>query len=223
MSSMEPTVKTLLFSFFEKFGLRSFPKGAVAIKPEDRRIFFLTKGVVRMGGTSKEKNPITLNIYKAYALFPLSLLFKTKDTYTFDCLTKVEGYFAPQKDFETFLKQHPAVLFDVLRRIYQGFDGFFLLFAALLSKDAYYRVLTQLVIHARRFGKKDQNRITFDWHITHDQLASQTGLARESVTREIKKLQKKMIVGYSGKKLFIFNLDKLEDECFSFRDSKMIP
>ena len=153
-----------------------------------------------------------LNIYRAYSLFPMSLIFNIQNKYTFISLTEVQGYFAPKKDFKWFINRNPAVLFDLLKRIYQGFDGFFMLLEALLSGDAFYRVLTQLIIYARRFGQKNQSIITFDWHLTHHQLASQTGLARESVTREIKKLQKQGLVGYSGKKLFIYDLSKLEEE-----------
>ncbi|MBI4033218.1 MAG: winged helix-turn-helix domain-containing protein, partial [Candidatus Blackburnbacteria bacterium] len=82
-------------------------------------------------------------------------------------------------------------------------------------------VLTQLIIYARRFGATSQNIITFDWHLTHQQLASQTGLARESVTKEVKKLQNKGLVGYSGKKLFIYDFPKLEEECFSYLNKKL--
>lgn len=208
---MEPEVQKQLRSFFDKLELKSFAKGEIVIKPTNDRIFFLTKGVVRMFNSSKEKDRLTLNIYKAYSLFPMSLVFDIQNKYTFSSLIEVQGYFAPKKDFARFISGNPTVLFDLLKRIYQGFDGFFMLLEALLSGDAFYRVLTQLIIYARRFGQKNQNTITFDWHLTHRQLASQTGLARESVTREIKKLQKQGLVGYSGKKLFIYDLFKLEE------------
>lgn len=216
LNIMQPEIQKLLHSFFDKFELKSFAKGEIVIKPTNDRIFFLTKGVVRMFSLSKERDELTLNIYKAYALFPMSLIFNIQDKHTFNSLTEVQGYFAPKKDFEWFINRNPTVLFDLLKRIYQGFDGFFMLLEALLSGDAFYRTLTQLIIYARRFGQKNQKIITFDWHLTHHQLASQTGLARESVTREIKKLQNKGLIGYSGKKLFIYDLLKLEEECFSY-------
>lgn len=211
---MEPEIQKLLHSFFDKFELKSFAKGTIIIKPSNDRIFFLTKGIVKMFSVSKQKNELTLNIYKAYSLFPISLIFNIQNKYAFKSLTETQGYFTPKKDFAKFTIKNPTVLFDLLKRVYQGLNGFFVLSEALLSGDAFYRVLTQLIIYARRFGQKNQNTITFDWHLTHHQLASQTGLARESVTRQIKKLQDKGLVGYSGKKLFIYDLSKLEKECF---------
>ncbi len=219
---MQSRVQKLLHSFFGQFKLRSFAKGETIVNPgENQGIFFLTSGVVKMSGLSKGKVELTLNIYKPYALFPLSLIFGKLDKYTYNCLTEAQGYFAPKKDFERFIRKHPDILFDLLKRIYRGLDGFFLSLEALLSGDAFYRVLTQLIIYARRFGATSQNIITFDWHLTHQQLASQTGLARESVTKEVKKLQNKGLIGYSGKKLFIYDFPKLEEECFSYLNEKL--
>ena len=209
---MDPKIQKLLYSFFNKFEQKFFSKEEIILKPADKKIFFLTKGAVRMSGTSREKDEITINIYKAYSLFPMPLIFDLGNKYTFGSLTEAEGYFAPKRDFKMFLDKNPDVLFDLVKRIYQGFDGFFTQLEALLLGDAYLRVIAALTIYARRFGKTDQNKIIFDWSMTHRQIASQTGLARESVTREIKKLQEKGLIGYSGKKLFVNDLDKLEEE-----------
>ncbi len=209
---MQSKIQKLLHLYFEKFELQSFVKQETIIKPSKvAEIFFLTKGVVRMFSLSKEGSELTLNIYKAHALFPMSLTF---NKYTYDAQTAVQGYFAPKKDFESFLKSNPDVLFDLLERIYRGLDGFYMRLDALLAGNAYLRVLTQLIIYTRRFGKKNQNIITFEFHLTHHQLASQTGLARESVTKEIKKLQSKGLIGYNGKKLFVYDLSKLEKEYY---------
>lgn len=212
---MEPEIQKLLYSFFDKFDLKSFAKGKTIIKPTSGKIFFLTKGAVKMLGLSKKTEDLTLNIYKVYSLFPISLIFNMQNKYTFKSLTETQGYFAPKKDFAKFIIKNPTVLLDLLKRIYQGLDGFFMLSEALLSGNAFYKVLVHLIIHAKRFGQKNQDTITFDWPLTHHQLASQTGLARESVTRQIKKLQNKGLVGYSGKKLFIYDLSKLEKSFFS--------
>lgn len=213
---MDPKIQKLLHSFFKKFEQKSFPKEETILKPADKKIFFLTNGVVRMFSTSRKKSKITLNIYKQHSIFPIPLVFDLRNKYTFDALTNVEGYFAPKKDFKKFIDKNPDVLFDLIKRIYLGFEGFFTQMEALLLGDAFCRVTTSLVVYTRRFGQKNNSITTFDWQLTHRQIASQTGLARESVTREIKKLQEKGLIGYSGKKLFIYDLGKLEEEYFSY-------
>lgn len=214
---MQTKVQQLLHSFFDKSKLQKFAKGEIIIKPDqNQQIFFLTEGVVRMFNPSINSMP-TLNIYRSHALLPMSLILNSqKNRYTYDALTEVKGYFAPKIKFKQFLRKNPQVLFDLLIRIYRGLDGFFMRLEALLSGNAYSRILTQLIIYTRRFGQDYQNKIIFDWHLTHHQLASQTGLARESVTKEIKKLQNKGLIGYTGKKLFVNSLLELEKEYFSY-------
>lgn len=197
--------------------LKTFAKGKVVLRPSNKRIFFLTRGTVKMSRLPKEGILPALNIYKPHALFPMSLVLgKGRDKHTYTALAEVQGYLASKKEFEEFIKKNPEVLFDLLKRIYRGLDGFFARLESLLLGDVRLRILTQLLIYTKRFGQKNQDRITFDWHMTHHHLASETGLARETVTREIRKLQKKGLVGYSGKKLFIYDLLKLEQECISY-------
>lgn len=170
-----------------------------------------------MSGRLKDKELLTLNIYKPYSLFPMSPLLNNKqDKYAYTTLTEVQGYFAPKKALREFIKKNPDVLFDLLKRIYRGLDGFFARLESLLLGDAYLRLLTHLVIYSKRFGENHEKKPAFNWHITHHQLASQTGLARETVTREIKKLQDKGLIGYKGKKLVIHNPADLEKELTSY-------
>ena len=214
---MHPNIYKLLLSFFGKYKLRTFAKGEIIIRPENKKIFFLTKGAVRM--FSKLNNSeLTINIYKPFSLFPMSLILNNKQgSYIYSALFEVEGYFAPKINFRKFLKDHPSIILDLLKRIYIGLDGFFMRMETLLIGDAYLRVLTHLIIYTRRFGKNTKGKITFDFPLTHEHLGYQTGLARESVTREIKKLQDKGLIGYFGKKIFIYDLLKLEEESIAYK------
>lgn len=216
---MQPKVRKILHSFFGKSKLKIFTRGETIVQPPNKKVFFLTRGVVKMSGLLKEGGLLTLNIYRPYALFPMSLVLNNKqDRYTYVALTEVQGYFAPKKDFRQFIRKNPDILFDLLKRIYSGLDWFFARLESLLVEDAYLKLLTQLVIYTKRFGQNNQNGTVFDWHVTHHQLASQTGLARETVTREIKKLQNKGLIGYSGKKLVIYDLAKLEQEFILYKN-----
>ncbi len=166
---------------------------------------------------SREKTEFILNVYKPFAIFPMSLILnESKEKYVYLALTKVEGYFAPKAGFKKFLEENPVIIYDLLKRIYRGLDGFLRRLETLLIKDAYLKVLNQLIIYGKRFGQKSNQKIIFDFHVTHFQLASQTGLARESVTKELKKLQNKGLIGYVGKKLFIYDLLKLEKEYLTY-------
>ena len=95
---MDPKAQILLNAFFKKFALKTFRKENLIITRGDKKIFFLTKGIVRMFDASGKKG-LTLNIYRADALFPMALVFDLKNRYSFESLTEVQGYFALKKDF----------------------------------------------------------------------------------------------------------------------------
>ncbi len=214
---MQPKVQKKLLSFFTKYKLKTFERGEQVINPTGKKVFFLTKGTVRMF-SHVDNSQLTLNIYKPYSLFPMSLILRrTKDKYSYDALSEVEGYFAPKTYFKKFLKENPDIVLDLLKRIYIGLEGFFMRMETLLLGGATLRILTHLIIYTRRFGRNVGGKVMFDHSLTHEQLSYQTGLARESVTKEFKKLQDKNLVGYIGKKLFIPDLSKLEEEYASYK------
>lgn len=218
---MQPKIQKLLFSFFSQYNQEAFSKGETIIRPQNSKIFFLTAGTVRMYSQILNSE-LTLNIFKPFSVFPMGLILSNKrNIYVYNALEESIGYFAPKKDFKDFIKKNPDILFDLLKRIYLGLDGYYMLVEALLLGDAYLKILTHLIIYSRRFGKRDKGRVTFDLHLTHQQLASQTGLARESVTKVIKKLQDKGLVGYLGKKLFVYDITELEKELYN-QDSLLV-
>jgi CRP/FNR family transcriptional regulator len=203
---MDSKVQEKLQNFFGKFEQKKFKKGELLVKPhkELERVFFLVKGTVRMYSVSKKGVEITLNVFKPFSIFPLGPIINDKENlYFYDALNDVTAFSAPKKEVLSFFQKEHEVTFDLLARIYKGLDGYFLRMESLLGGDAYHKVVTQLVIQERRFGKVE---------LTHSKLASLTGLSRETVTREINKLQKKSVVAYKGWKLKIRSAEKLERE-----------
>jgi CRP-like cAMP-binding protein len=137
-------------------------------------------------------------------MFPLgSAINDYENSYYYEALTKVQVFSAPKIATLMFLQKNPDVIYDLLQRIYRGLEGYFAIMETLLGGSAYHKVVTQLTIYEKRFGKID---------LTHTKLASLTGLSRETVTREIAKLQKKNIIKYSGNKLVITDTDRLSKE-----------
>jgi len=203
---MDSKVQNKLQIFFGKFEHKKFKKGELLAEPrkELTSVFCLVKGSVRMYSISKKGVETTLNIFKPISIFPLGpIINNQKNLYYYDALGNTQVLAAPKSEVLTFLKKEHEVVFDLLARIYKGLDGYFLRMESLLGGDAHRKVVTQLVIQARRFGKVE---------LTHAKLGSLTGLSRETVTREIDKLQKKRLVAYKGWKLKIVSVEKLESE-----------
>ena len=82
----------------------------------------------------------------------------------------------------------------------------------LLDSDAYHNLLVELTIQAKRFGLKSKIGNFYSLNITHSELASMAGITRETVSRQIKILEKDRIVMRKGKGSLLVNLDKLEQK-----------
>ena len=203
---MENKVKEKTLAFFKKGKPVTFKKGEQLLKPNEapQGVFCLIRGSVRMYSASKKGVETTLNIFKPISLFPMGwVINNTSNVYSYEATATVKVYIAQKSEVLTFLKKEPSVVYDLLSRIFKGLDGFFMRMESILSGNAYQRVITQLIIQMRRFGKAD---------LSHSKIASLSGLSRETVTRQMQKLQRKGIALYKGKSLKIVNITKLEQE-----------
>ena len=81
-----------------------------------------------------------------------------------------------------------------------------------MTGSAKARLLTELLIYAKRFGDKKTGKITVDLRLTQKDLSAQSGIARETVGRIIKTLKSKKLIVFQNKKLIINDLRGLEEK-----------
>ena len=87
----------------------------------------------------------------------------------------------------------------------------------LMAGSAYARLLTELIIQTKRFGRKitikdNKRNDSREVMINEIEMASQTGLTRETVSRAMKVLKKKGLVTFSQNHLIVISLEDLEKE-----------
>jgi CRP/FNR family transcriptional regulator len=79
-----------------------------------------------------------------------------------------------------------------------------------MSGNANGRLITELIIQAKRFGKKKENGI--EVKTSEKDIAAQSGMTRETVSREMRVLKDKGLVTFSKNILLIHSMQKLEDQ-----------
>ena len=84
-----------------------------------------------------------------------------------------------------------------------------------MSGNAHTRLITELLIAARRFGKKN-TKDEYTFILSEKDLATQAGLTRETVSREMKVLKDKGLVTLQKTVLVVKDLQKLEMELSNF-------
>ncbi len=206
-SAMESAIKEKILAFCQKYPHKFSKKNEKLLGPEKSTegVFILLEGAVRMFTISKDGIDLSLNLYKPVSFFPMEwVLNDTTNKYHYETLIDSTYALVPKEDMKTFLEENSDILMDLLQRIYKGLGGYFLRMESLLTNNAYFRIVIQLIIQYRRFGE--------DIKLTHAQIASLTGLSRETVTREIKKLFEKDILIHDKHTFRIIDVHKLETE-----------
>lgn len=199
-----------LDDFFSNYKFQKYKKGELLIRADENPtgIFYLKKGIVKEYSISKKGDELVVNIFKSQAFFPMSwALNNTQNSYFFEATEDLELWKAPREDVIDFLQKNPNVTLDLLKRVYKGTDGMLIKIMYLMSGSAYARLITELLTHSKRFGG---NGLVLD--ITEGDLASRTGMTRETISREMKILKDKNIVKIEKNKVMILNLTNLELE-----------
>ena len=184
-----PTIPEKISAFFESFPLKQYAKGSQLLFPDEvvPPVSYLIKGKVAQYSITASGIKHILTIYKPGAFFPMSCAVNNKpNTYFFEALEALQVRQAPATEVVAFLREQPDVLFNLLQRLYSGVDGLLGRMSLLMNGSAHSRLLFELAIAGDRFGVRQPDGSILI-HITESQLASQTGLARETVSRELQK------------------------------------
>ncbi len=215
---MDEDVRRKLEVFFSKYRKVSYDAKEILIRADcdPDGVFYLTEGVVRMYAVSASGEEVVINIFKPISFFPMGwVLNDTKSHFYFEALNAVRVIKAPKEEFIKFLKAEPEVGFDLLKRIYKGLDGYFSRMEYLMSGNAQSRLITEILIFAKRLGVVSQTGVKVNLKMTEKDLAAQTGIARETVSREIHKLKEKGLIAFENSIITVLNIDDLEQELTS--------
>lgn len=216
-----------LEDFFERFKPLRFRKREIILGAEEEPdgVFFIKSGYVRSFSISEEGREFTLNIYKVGTYFPATwALAGVPNTYFFEAMTPVELIKAPKEELLGFLRANPEILMDLTTRLLVGLNGLLVRIEHLLSKDAYHKVASAVFLAGRRFGKKDaKGKVIVELSLTHQDIADLSYLTRETTSLEMKKLEKRGLVGKRKRKLIIKDMKKLRQESLLFLRGKALP
>jgi CRP-like cAMP-binding protein len=134
----------------------------------------------------------------------------TPNIYFFEAMEDLELIRAPRDEVIEFVRSEPELLYNLLSRVYIGTDGLLSRMTYLMSGSAYERLIAELIIIAKRFGV--QNKRSIAVNTSEKDIAGQTGMTRETVSREIKALKNRGLVSFAAKKLIIIDIRRFEEE-----------
>jgi len=209
---MAPGVDKTIEHFFNQFPTKHYKNGQIIIyaHEEPDGIFHIIKGNVRQYDINDRGDEIVVNVFKPPAFFPLSWAINdTAVDYFFETFTECEFRIAPKEKVIEFLKSEPEVMYDLLSRLYTGMLGMQRRMALLMGSHARQRVVFELILECERFGVgQPDGSYRLDLH--GSEFAARSGLTRETVSRELRKLHLVKAIEVRRTDIVIFNLPKLK-------------
>ena len=207
---MDQIVADKIEVFFSAFPTRQFSKGHILIHAHDNptQVFHLLEGRVKQYDISYRGDEVVLNVFKPPAFFPMSFAVnQTPNVYFFEAEEDIVVQVVPGVDAVAFIKANPDVLYDLLSRVYRGTDGLIGRLTHLMAGSARSRVLYEILIECRRFGTARGSGMAIA--LTETDIGAHAGLARETVSREIRKLKEEGMISVIKKEIWVNDLDRL--------------
>lgn len=212
---MSSPIAEKLYKFFSKFKKYHYKKGEVILRGGDtpQGVYFIDKGYVRDYSISKDGEELTLIIFKSEDFFPMQWVFNDRiNQHYFDAMSAVELWRCPKEDFIDFIEKNPEIFLELTSHITLRLSGIMQRMEYLAFGNAYQKVASILAICAERFGEKKGNDIIIDIPLTHKDIAMLVGMTRETVSIELKKLQRKGIVDHDRRFIVVKDVAKLHRE-----------
>lgn len=207
-----------LETFYKQFKIRNYKKGEILIRADDdpQGIFILKKGYVRQYTISKAGFELTLHILRPISYFPMVWAANgTPNIYDFEALTPVEVGRAPRDQVVKFIEDKPIIIFELLSELIEDYAESLKRIEHLVFSDAYRRVISVLLYIAKHFGEKNGKNIIVRHRFTQQDIATLVGVARETASIEILKLEKKGFIKYIDHSMLFEDTKKLELELSS--------
>lgn len=219
LSGSKTTDNSKVFEdFYGKFKSRRYKKGETLIRADDnpQGIFYLKKGYVRQYTISKSGSELTLHILKPISYFPMVWAINgTPNIYYFEAITPVEAGRAPRVEVVEFIKDKPELIFKLMSELLEEYGETLTRIEHLVFSDAYRRVLSVFIYLAKHFGEDVKGKRVVKHRFTHQDIATLVGVARETASNEINKLEKKGLVKYVNHTLVYAKIEKLEAELYA--------
>ena len=204
--------------FYKQFQVRNYKKNEMLIRADDDPlgIFCLRKGYVRQYTISETGFELTLHILKPISYFPMVWAINgTPNVYFFGALTAVEVGRAPKEQVVNFIKDKPAIIFELMSDLLEDYAETLNRVEHLVFSDAHRRVISILLYIAKHFGEPRGSGFIVHHRFTQQDVATLVGVARETAGIELTKLEKKGLIKYINHSMLFENIQELKAELAS--------
>ena len=210
---MKEETKKKLINFFEKYPLKKYKKGQIVVEANEdfKGVYFVKNGYLRVYDVMAGEKESGILLFKPW--FYLSLISaKTdlKNRHFVETMTPVEAWMAPTAEFEKFLKENPKLDNEINNLVMEKFLDLTSYLSQLISGNAYLKVAGLIYSLAKEYGVAKGKEVSIKVKITHKQIATLTGLTRETVTLQMLKLEKNGVIDNDKRQIVVMDIKGLK-------------
>ncbi len=204
-----------LRTFYDRFPITKVSKGEVILQQGEtpEHGFAVKRGIIKITNVSGDGNEKIISFKITNDLFPVCWIFsKTNATlFYYQAHTDCELYTIDKEMIEHQLESEPEFVRSLLDKQVNDFISDSLQIDALAQSKASIKLLYMFRHLSLRFGRKMNNGfIRIQVPLTQSELASLTGLTRETTILELHKLKRSAVIS-SRHKYYTVNTDRLRN------------
>jgi len=208
-------VKRKIDQFLSKYRKITFKKGEIILRPYDEIVncYYIKSGLAFTYANSATGSEFTTNIFRPNSIVVLSAAISENTVFcTCEALTPVVAIKVPSRDMRQFMQSDSQVAYYYFEQFASALSQTCVRMEAIMFGTAHEKVASVLCLLHNRFQlQNNQIRLNLNFSLTHRQLASMSGLTRETVSGEMMKLKKDKVIDYKSGKIDILDLEELRD------------
>lgn len=194
---------------------KKYDRGESIFHEEDLTdgIYLILKGYVKVYQSSWNGREKTLAILSSGDIIGEMAAFgKPQRSASIKALEPTEVYHIPQRRFEELLYKVPAFGLKITEILSHRLRWANRQIALLVSGNSLEKVTGQLIYLAEKCGQPHNGGIIIRPRLTHNDMASLAGVARETVTKIFRELEKRAVISFEKRRLVIKDLKSLQCE-----------
>lgn len=174
-------------------------------------IFFLTKGVIKLGSHSHDGREVIKNILHPHAMFgELGLVGEEKRQGFAEVMNEpAECLLLKVEDFRKLMDKNHQLCFNVINLVGGKLRKAESRLESLIFKDARARIIDFLKDSVEKRGRKVGFEMLLKHSLTQQDIANITGTSRQTVTSVLNDLRKSDLIYFNRRSILIRDMQKL--------------
>lgn len=205
----------ILKAFFSKHRKFEFKKRDTILYSNDKPqgVYFINEGLVRSYKLDADGKEFTSIMFKQFDIFSMRwVLNDINPSHNYQALTDAVVFRAPKDDFLTLLKENPAVMLYMTKKILDVDGTTLRRLEASIMGNAAGKLAGTILFLAESFGIEKQSTTIIEDVFTHQELATMVGMTRETVSLEIENLRKEGIIVTKDRQIIISDMERLKEK-----------